>query len=71
MTGFAIREAGFGVWTEFAIVVAVTAAGCVLGFEVFRRIPVLRLVMGMKALAPVVGASPVSGAGKPETLQKV
>ncbi len=54
MVGFAIRDAGFGVWTEFAIVVGATFAGCIIGFEIVRHIPVLRLVLGMKALAPAV-----------------
>jgi len=65
-TGFAIRDAGFGVWTEFAIILTATFAGCMLGFEALRRIPVLRLVMGMKALAPAVTTetSPRRGADR-------
>jgi len=73
--GFAIRDAGFGVWTEFLIIEAATIVGCVIGFEVLRRIPVLRLVMGMKALAPAVTTEPAQGAARPaaagKTLQKL
>ncbi|WP_291843880.1 acyltransferase [Maricaulis sp.] len=54
MVGFAIRDAGFGVWTEFAIVTVSTFGGCIIGFEILRHVPVVRLVMGMKALAPAV-----------------
>lgn len=73
--GFAIRDAGFGVWTEFVIIEATTIAGCAIGFEVLRRIPVLRLVMGMKALAPAVTteAAPRSSRAPEvgDTLQKL
>lgn len=69
IVGFAIRDAGYGVWTEFAIISGATFGGCILGFEVLRHIPVLRLVMGMKALAPAV-APPRSVQTGP-TLQKL
>ena len=46
--GYALRQAGLDVWTEFFILVAVTGGGCVLGFEIVRRIPLLRPVMGLK-----------------------
>lgn len=68
-TGFAIRDAGFGVWTEFAIVTTATFGGCIIGFEVLRHIPVLRLVMGMKALAPAIAPAPKSD--RQDTLQKL
>ncbi|WP_233128291.1 acyltransferase [Maricaulis sp. W15] len=67
--GFAIRDAGFGVWTEFAIIMISTFGGCIIGFEVLRHIPILRLVMGMKALAPAV-APASAGTAKPR-LQKL
>ncbi|MFY0639054.1 MAG: acyltransferase family protein [Maricaulis maris] len=68
-TGFAIRDAGLGVWTEFAIITATTFGGCIIGFEVLRHIPVLRLVMGMKALAPAIAPAPDPDARS--TLQKL
>lgn len=69
IVGFAIRDAGYGVWTEFAIITAATVSGCLLGFEVLRHIPVLRLVMGMKALAPAIAPAPSVQTGP--TLQKL
>ncbi|WP_323760706.1 acyltransferase family protein [Maricaulis sp.] len=69
IVGFAIRDAGYGVWTEFALIAGATFGGCILGFEVLRHIPVLRLVMGMKALAPAVAPPPSMQTGP--TLQKL
>lgn len=61
--GFALRDAGLGVWSEFAILVAVTAGGCALGYEIIRRIPPLRPVMGLKWQAsPYRSAAPAARA---------
>tara|TARA_R110000868_G_scaffold13584_2_gene63185 strand:- start:28065 stop:29273 length:1209 start_codon:yes stop_codon:yes gene_type:complete len=46
--GFFIGSMGFGVWTEFWILFAVTVVGCGLGYELVRRVPLLRPVMGLK-----------------------
>lgn len=48
LTGYWIAPMGLNVWVEFAILVFVTAAGCAAGYEIVRRIPVLRPVMGLK-----------------------
>lgn len=48
LTGYWIAPMGLGPWTEFAILVVATAGGCAIGFEIVRRIPVLRPVMGLK-----------------------
>ena len=46
--GFFIGSMGFGVWTEFWVLVAVTVVGCGLGYELVKRVPLLRPVMGLK-----------------------
>tara|TARA_R110000868_G_scaffold102686_1_gene282904 strand:+ start:1195 stop:2406 length:1212 start_codon:yes stop_codon:yes gene_type:complete len=48
VAGFWIGSMGFGVWTEFAILVAMTVIGCGLGYELVKRVPLLRPVMGLK-----------------------
>ncbi|MEP3071241.1 acyltransferase [Maricaulis sp.] len=48
LTGYWIAPLGLNVWVEFAILAGVTAAGCVAGYEIIRRIPPLRPVMGLK-----------------------
>ena len=49
--GFWIGSMGFGVWTEFWVLVAMTVVGCGLGYELVRRVPFLRPVMGLKWVA--------------------
>lgn len=46
--GYWMAQQGWGVWTEFAVLTAVTAAGCLIGFEMIRRVPFLRPVFGLK-----------------------
>ena len=46
--GFLIRDMGFGVWTEFGILVAATIAGCAAGFEITKRVALFRPIMGLK-----------------------
>ena len=46
--GFFIGSLGFGVWTEFWILIAVTIVGCGLGYELVKRVPPLRPVMGLR-----------------------
>jgi hypothetical protein len=48
VAGYALSGLGLNVWVEFALLVAVTAGGCAIGFEIVRRIPFLRPVMGLK-----------------------
>ncbi|MBR9825065.1 MAG: acyltransferase [Alphaproteobacteria bacterium] len=48
VAGYWLTGFGFSVWTEFALLVVITFGGCALGFEIIRRIPVLRPVMGLK-----------------------
>jgi len=48
VVGFWISTLGLGIWSEFAVLVAATIAGCGFGFEIIRRIPILRPVMGLK-----------------------
>ena len=48
LTGYWLASTTMNVWTEFTILVAVTLGGCALGYEIVRRIPVLRPVMGLK-----------------------
>lgn len=48
VAGYALSGLGLNVWAEFALLVAITLFGCALGFEIVRRIPLLRPVMGLK-----------------------
>ncbi|WP_300530602.1 acyltransferase [Maricaulis sp.] len=46
--GYWLNGLGLGVWTEFFILVMITFGGCALGYEIIKRIPILRPVMGLK-----------------------
>lgn len=46
--GYWMAQQGWDVWTEFAALTAITALGSFAGFEIIRRIPVLRPVFGLK-----------------------
>ena len=46
--GYYLGQAGLGAWTEFALLMAITVAGCGLGFEIVKRIAPLRPLMGLK-----------------------
>ncbi|MHA6287812.1 acyltransferase family protein [Maricaulis sp. CAU 1757] len=70
VTGYWIAPMGLGAWTEFAILVAVTLAGCAVCFEIARRVPGLRLVMGLKPQPPTSSPRPASAASVPP-LQKL
>ena len=48
VAGYALSGLGLGVWSEFVLLVVITAGGCAVGFEIIRRIPLLRPVMGLK-----------------------
>lgn len=58
--GYTLTRMGLGVWTEFIALVAVTFAGSFAGFEIARRIEILRPVMGLKPRrgGPEAGAAP-------------
>ncbi|MGJ3231910.1 MAG: acyltransferase family protein [Oceanicaulis sp.] len=47
--GYTLTRLGLDVWTEFALLIVITVAGSFAGFEIARRIPVLRPLMGLKA----------------------
>ena len=46
--GYYLTQLGLGVWTEFALVLALTVSACLVGFEIIRRIGVLRPLFGLK-----------------------
>jgi glucan biosynthesis protein C len=46
--GYVLAPMALGVWTEFTLVTFATLGGCAVGFEIVRRIPILRPVMGLK-----------------------
>lgn len=46
--GYTISTMGFTIWQEFAILLIATFGGCAIGYELVRRIGVLRPVMGLK-----------------------
>lgn len=64
VTGYWIAPMGLGVWTEFAILFGATATGCVIGYEVVRRIPPLRPVMGLKWRSKATPTSSASRAAR-------
>lgn len=56
--GYWLGQMGLGVWTEFLLITAITIGGCAIGFEVVKRIPPLRPVMGLKLVrAPAAKAA--------------
>ena len=46
--GYYIAQAGWDVWTQFVVLVAVTIGGCALGFELIRRVKWVRPLFGLK-----------------------
>lgn len=46
--GYALTRLGFGVWTEFALLTLATFGGAIIGFEIVRRVNVLRPLFGLK-----------------------
>lgn len=52
VAGFHLGGLALGAWTEFALVTAITFAGSFAGFEIVRRIPVLRPLFGLKPQTP-------------------
>ncbi len=49
VSGFFLTRMGLDVWTEFVLVLAVTVGGCAAGYEILRRVPGLRLFLGIQA----------------------
>jgi hypothetical protein len=47
-TDYAIRDLGLPAWGEAAVVIAATAASCVLAYEIVRRVWWLRPLFGLK-----------------------
>ena len=48
VVGYYLTSAGVGAWPEFLILVAATLAACALGYEAFRRAPVVSVFFGIK-----------------------
>ncbi|WP_428409684.1 acyltransferase family protein [Hyphococcus sp.] len=46
--GYYLTQLQLGPWPEFIGVTAATAGGCVAGYEILRRIPVLRVFFGIR-----------------------
>ncbi|WDI30759.1 acyltransferase family protein [Hyphococcus flavus] len=51
IAGYYLTGLQLGAWPEFMLVTAITVVGCGAGFELFRRIPGLRIFLGIKAPA--------------------
>ena len=47
VTGYYLTEYRLGVAVESALVLAITIAGCILGYELIRRIPIVRILFGV------------------------
>lgn len=56
--GYALTRLGYGVWQEFVLLTATTFAGSFAGFEIARRTPVLRQLMGLKSKQKEARLSP-------------
>lgn len=65
VAGYYIARAGWDVWTQFAGLAAITFAGCILGFEIIRRVALLRPLFGLKP----DGARTRRVSGKPSVTQ--
>lgn len=48
VSGYYLTQLRFGAWPEFLLVTMATFGGCVVGYEILRRVPVLRLFFGVK-----------------------
>jgi glucan biosynthesis protein C len=61
LSAYWVGQMGLSVWGELAVIASITVGGCALGFELVRRVPFLRPVMGLKwarrekAVVAVVG----------------
>lgn len=48
VAGVHLGRMELGIWTEFGLLTAITIGGCIAGYEIAKRIPLLRPVMGLK-----------------------
>ncbi len=48
IAGFYLTQLRLGVWPEFLLVTAITVIGCAAGYELLKRIPLLRLFFGIR-----------------------
>lgn len=48
IAGYNLTQLRLGSWTEFFLITFITMAGCVVGYEAIKRVPVLRLFFGIK-----------------------
>jgi len=65
MVGFYLAPMRIGAWPEFWIIITATIIGCTLGFEIVRRVQILRPVFGLKwnagpSSAPSLRPAPAS-----------
>ncbi len=51
LTEYWLKGVGLPAWAEFAVLVVVTAAGCLLSYEIVRRVALLRPLFGLRSLA--------------------
>ncbi len=49
VAGYYLTQLQLGVVSEFTLVLGSTLLGCALGYEFFKRIPLLRVLLGIKA----------------------
>ncbi|BDA87064.1 membrane protein [Aureimonas sp. SA4125] len=63
---FYLLPQGLGLWTTYALVIAATVAGCLLFFELARRLPApLALVCGVQHRRPVAAPVPIPAQATP------
>ncbi|MAW82251.1 MAG: hypothetical protein CMI63_18595 [Parvularcula sp.] len=48
VAGYYLTQLHLDAWPEFVLVAGITVGGCALGYEILRRIPVLRVFFGIK-----------------------
>jgi glucans biosynthesis protein C len=56
IAGHYLNQTGMPVWLEAPILISITVASCWLGYEIVRRIGVLRPLFGLKTSAPKRGS---------------
>jgi len=63
VAGHYLNQIGWPVWIEAPVLIALTAASCWLGYEIVRRIPILRPLFGLKLQrTPAVRSRPAGAA---------
>ncbi len=59
VAGYHLTQLSLGPWPEFFLVSIITIVGCAAGYEIVKRIPVVRIFFGARApLSPIAARAP-------------